>query len=162
MIPFKILNIKEIESIILSEKRTLQNFSKTISFPFPEYYKNMVTKIKTTEISSETILYGSVEASNENKEFELVDYWCFAGNGQGDRWFLNTGNDVFFYNHDYDEGLEPMDINFEQWLQMAFIIQQLDKFFDEYDTVPESVKRLFYKALGTIQLGLSEKYPFAI
>lgn len=161
MISFVILTLVEIESEILKVKSPLQNFSKTILFPFSERYRNWVTQIPTSEISSETILYNSVEAVNENKEFEFTDYWCFAGNGQGDRWFLNTDDQVFFYNHDYDEKLEPMNINFEEWLQMAFVIRQLDVYFDEYDNIPEPVQQEFYKTLNRLHPTLSDVYPFA-
>ncbi|SMO36131.1 hypothetical protein SAMN06265171_101295 [Chryseobacterium rhizoplanae] len=157
---FTLLSLDAIESEILQEKRTVQNFSKTIPFPFSDSYKTLVTQIKTTEISSETILYNSVEAVNENKEFDLPDYWCFAGNGQGDRWFLNTDDQVFFYNHDYDEKLEPMNINFEEWLQMAYVIHQLDMYFDEYDNIPEPVRQEFYKTLNRLHPTLSDIYPF--
>ena len=157
---FTLLSLDAIESEILQEKRTVQNFSKTIVFPFSDSYKTLVTQIKTTEISSETILYNSVEAVNENKEFDLPDYWCFAGNGQGDRWFLNTDDQVFFYNHDYDEKLEPMNINFEEWLQMAYVIHQLDMYFDEYDNIPEPVRQEFYKTLNRLHPTLSDIYPF--
>ncbi|RXM53304.1 MULTISPECIES: SMI1/KNR4 family protein [unclassified Chryseobacterium] len=162
MISFKILSIEEIEAEILKEKGNGQNFPKTIDFPFPENYKSLVTLIKTTEIASEAILFNAVEAVNENKEFVLSDYWCFAGNGQGDRWFLDKNGVVFFYDHDYDERLEPMNISFEQWLQMAFIIQQLDLYFDEYDYVSEPVRKSFYEALNLIRPGLSEIYPFTV
>ncbi|WP_223599119.1 hypothetical protein [Chryseobacterium sp. GVT01B] len=161
MISFVILTLVEIESEILKVKSPLQNFSKTILFPFSERYRNWVTQIPTAEISSETILYNSVEAVNENKEFELTDYWCFAGNGQGDRWFLNINDQVFFYNHDYDEKMEPMNINFEEWLQMAFVIRQLDVYFDEYDNIPEPVQQEFYKTLNRLHPTLSDVYPFA-
>ncbi|MFS4428772.1 hypothetical protein [Chryseobacterium sp. S90] len=160
MISFVILTLVEIESEILKVKSPLQNFSKTILFPFSERYRNWVTQIPTAEISSETILYNSVEAVNENKEFELTDYWCFAGNGQGDRWFLNINDQVFFYNHDYDEKTEPMNINFEEWLQMAFVIRQLDVYFDEYDNIPEPVQQEFYKTLNRLHPTLSDVYPF--
>jgi hypothetical protein len=160
MISFVILTLVEIESEILKVKSPLQNFSKKISFPFSERYRNWVTQIPTAEISSETILYNLAEAVNENKEFDLTDYWCFAGNGQGDRWFLNTDDQVFFYNHDYDEKLEPMNINFEEWLQMAFVIRQLDMYFDEYDNIPETVQQEFYKTLNRLHPALSNIYPF--
>lgn len=157
---FTLLSLDAIESEILQEKRTVQNFSETLVFPFSDSYQTLVTQIKTTEISSETILYNSVEAVNENKEFDLPDYWCFAGNGQGDRWFLNTDDQVFFYNHDYDEKLEPMNINFEEWLQMAYVIHQLDMYFDEYDNIPEPVRQEFYKTLNRLHPTLSDIYPF--
>ncbi|MGL6125861.1 hypothetical protein [Chryseobacterium artocarpi] len=159
---FKIVSIEAIEAEILKEKKNVQNFPKTFSFPFSEQYKKLITSIKTIEISSETILYNSVEAVNENKEFKTPDHWCFAGNGQGDRWFLDTHGNVLFYDHDYDEKLQPMHINFEQWLQMAFLIRQLDEYCDELDMITDSVKQNFYDTLNLIEPTLSQNYPFTI
>lgn len=162
MIPFILPALTAIENEILKEKSAVQNFPKVIAFHFSENYKRLVTQIKTTEISSETILYNSVEAVNENKEFNLPEYWCFAGNGQGDRWFLDRDQKVFFYDHDDEGKLKPMHINFEEWLQMAFIISQLDDCFDQYDHITESVRQEFYKALNTIHPALSDVYPFTL
>lgn len=162
MIPFILPAPTAIENEILKEKSAVQNFPKVIDFPFSENYKRLVTQIKTTEISSETILYNSVDAVNENKEFNLPEYWCFAGNGQGDRWFLDRDQKVFFYDHDDDGKLKPMHIDFEEWLQMAFIIGQLDDCFDQYDHIPELVRQEFYKTLNTIHPTLSDVYPFTL
>lgn len=161
MIPFKILPIEEIETEVLKEKRDIQNFPKTVDFPLPEHYKSLVIQIKTIEIASEAILYNAVEAVNENKEFVLPDYWCFAGNGQGDRWFLDRNGVVFFYDHD-DEILESMNISFEQWLQMAFAIRKLDLYFGEYDDISEPARQSFYEVLNTIHPKLGENYPFTV
>lgn len=162
MISFKIASIEAIEAEILKAKKNIQNFPKTVSFPFSEQYKKLITSIKTIEISSETILYNSIEAGNENKEFKTPDYWCFAGNGQGDRWFLDTQGNVLFYDHDYDEKLQPMQISFGQWLQMAFLIRQLNEYFDKYDKITDSIKQSFCDALNSIEPTLSQNYPFTI
>jgi hypothetical protein len=159
MIPFILPALTEIETEILKEKSSVQNFPKTVVFPFSERYKTLVTQIKTMEISSETILYNSVDSVNENRESHLPDYWCFAANGQGDRWFMDRDQQIFFYDHD-EEKLKPMPINFEEWLQMAFIIRQLDDCLDEYDHIPEPVRQEFDKALNTVHPQLSEVYPF--
>ncbi|WP_120230757.1 hypothetical protein [Chryseobacterium sp. AG363] len=162
MIPFILPTLTAIENEILKEKSAVQNFPKVIDFPFSENYKTLVTQIKTSEISSETILYNSVDAVNENKEFNLPEYWCFAGNGQGDRWFLDRDQKVFFYDYDDEGKLKPMHINFEEWLQMTFIIHQLDDCFDQYDHITEPVRQEFYKALNTIHPTLSDMYPFTL
>ncbi|REC47483.1 hypothetical protein DRF67_10595 [Chryseobacterium pennipullorum] len=154
--------VETIEASILKEIKTFRNFPVTVDFPCPEKYKKLVASIQTMEISSETFLYSVAEAVNENKEFQLKEYWCFAGNGQGDRWFLNMEGAVFFYDHDADETLIPMNITFEQWLQMAYLISDLDTCLEDYDEISESVRKAFYKALNTIQEGLAEKYPFMV
>lgn len=158
---FKIPDIEKAEAEILNNKGLFQNFPATIDFPFPERYKKIVTRIRTIELASEAILFSSVESVNENKESGFREHWCFAANGQGDRWFLDRNENVFFYDHD-EESLKPMDIHFDQWLQMAFIIHQLDRYFDELDEIPEPVQQDFYAALNGIHPGLSENYPFRI
>lgn len=160
MTMFIVPETSEAEADILKEKRNPQNFPKNIAFPFPEQYKNLVMPIRTIEISSETILYNTVEAVSENKESEWKNYWCFAGNGQGDRWLLNKENLVFFYDHDAPDDLQPMKISFGQWLQMAYIIRQLDNYYDEYEIIQEPIQHGFYKALNSISAGLGERYPF--
>ncbi|WP_347218050.1 hypothetical protein [Chryseobacterium sp.] len=162
MILFTIAPIAEIELEVLKEKENVQNFPEIIDFPFPERYERLVTSIKTTEIASEAVLYNAVEAVNENKEFVMPDYWCFAENGQGDRWFLDKNGAVFFYDHDYDEKLDPMNINFEQWLQMGFVIRQLDLYSDEHDDISEPIRESFYETLNTIHPKLGEDYPFTV
>lgn len=62
---FQISTAQEIESDLLETKIPIQNFPKIIDFPIPESYRKLVTQIKTTELSSECILYNSVEAINE-------------------------------------------------------------------------------------------------
>jgi hypothetical protein len=57
--------------------------------------------------------------------------------------FLNKNNKVFFYDHDYDEKPEPMNISFEQWLQMASVIRQLDLYLDEHDDISEPLRQKF-------------------
>lgn len=161
MILFKILPLEAIEQEILKGKSDIQNFPGTVGFFFSERYKQIVTSIKTLEIASEAVLYSSVEAVNENKTFGLSEYWCFAGNGQGDRWFLDQKEQAYFYDHD-DEKMQPLEINFEQWLQMAFVIQQLDRYFEEFDEVPERVQQKFYDALNAIHPTLGKNYPFAV
>lgn len=72
---------------LISNNPCKQNFNTEITFPFTWGYLKVVTQITTTVLAADCILYGAVEATNENKEFGLINYWCFAGSGQGDRWF---------------------------------------------------------------------------
>ncbi len=162
MIPFTIGTVSEAVADILKEKRSPQNFPATITFSFPEQYENLVTQIGTFEIASEAILYNSVEAVSENRESEWTDFWLFAENGQGDRWLLSKENSVFFYDHDAPDHLQPMKISFGQWLQMAYIIRQLDHYYEEYESIPECKEQAFYKALNSISPGLEERFPFKV
>jgi hypothetical protein len=109
---FIIESIENIKVKLLDKNIQTNNFSKSITFPFDELYKEIVTKIKTTEISSECILYNSVEASNMTKIYSEDDYWnenvdknniknyWFIGqNGQGDYWIMDKDGEIYFYDH---------------------------------------------------------------
>ncbi|WP_164108382.1 MULTISPECIES: hypothetical protein [Sphingobacterium] len=56
-----------IDKEITIQEFSVQNFPKSVDFPFPERHRSMVTQIKTIEISGDSILYSSVEAVNESK-----------------------------------------------------------------------------------------------
>lgn len=152
---------QDIENKLLIGRTAVQNFPKAIDFPLPENYKNIVTRIKTIEISADCILYNSDEAVNETNEFESDDYWCFAGTGQGDRWLFDKAGMVFYYDHDYDEGFDAMEITFNQWLQMADVSKQLDDYI-ENEAMTATIRNEFHNLLNEIHPNLSEKYPFLI
>lgn len=157
----KLNKYQDIENVLLTIKSSVQNFPTTLDFSLPENYKNIVTRIKTIEISADCILYNSVEAVNESNEFESDDYWCFAGTGQGDRWLFDKAGMVFYYDHDYDEGFNAMEITFEQWLQMADLSKQLDVYI-ENEAITATIRNEFHNLLNEIHINLSEKYPFLI
>ena len=66
---------------------------------------------------------------------------------------------VFYYDHDYDEGFEAMEINFEQWLQMAYLLSQMDEMLDA-DSFNKDAKAELIKALNLIHPNLSENFPY--
>ncbi|MGQ8868484.1 hypothetical protein [Myroides sp. TSA_177.3] len=162
IITFNLLTLEEIQTILEHEEHAKQNFPSVVSFPFPTLYKDLVTAIPTVSISSETILYGSVEATLENKESDHPSYWIFAGVGQGDRWLLDEKGQVFFGDHDVSPmQLHPLDIDFQQWLQLAFLIQQLDDWCDAaYDI--KQIEIAFTHALNQIHPKLPANYPFEV
>lgn len=99
----------EIIETLLSKRQTTRNFPKSLHFPFDRLYIDLVTQIKTTEISSECILFDSVQSVNETKEFSDPDYWAdnyikedigkfwvFGQNGQGDLWLFDFENKIYF------------------------------------------------------------------
>ena len=159
---FVIKKDNTIDKEITNQKVSIQNFPKSIDFPFPERYQSMVTQIKTIEISGDSILYNSIEAVNESKEFSNEDLWCFAGTGNGDRWLFDKNGMAFHYDHDYDEGLSAIEITFSQWLQMAFLLQQLDVYIDVNERLPKAVIVDFNNSLNKIHPHLSENYPYLI
>jgi len=162
IITFNLLTVAEMQTILEHEEHTKQNFPSVVSFPFPVLYKTLVTTIPTVTLSSEAILYGSVEASLENKTSDHPSYWIFAGNGQGDRWLMDEKGQVFFGDHDVcPMQLHPLNIDFQQWLQLAFLTQQLDNWYEgEYEI--KHIHSAFNHALNQIHPQLAEHYPFEI
>lgn len=68
---------------------------------------------------------------------------------------------VFYYDHDYDEGFDAMEITFNQWLQMADVSKQLDDYI-ENEAITATIRNEFHNLLKQIHPNLSEKYPFLI
>ncbi|WP_413512586.1 hypothetical protein [Myroides odoratus] len=161
-IAFKVLDLEEIKAIILADCSTKQSFPPTITFSFPPLYEELVTRIQTLELSSETFLFNAVEATLENNEKTFSTHWVFAGDGQGDRWLIDEENQIFFADHDQDPiPLQAMNINFVQWLQMAFVVQQLDDSL-QADYPIEKIASAFNAVLNQIHPRLAENYPFEI
>ncbi len=162
IITFNLLTLGEIQTILANEQKAKQNFPSSVSFPFSLLYRDLVTSIPTLTISSEAILYGSVESVIENKDREHPTYWIFAGNGQGDRWLMDAEGQVFFGDHDETPmSLHPLALDFQQWLQMAFLTQQLDEWYNgDYDM--KQTNRAFVRSLNQIHPKLEENYPFEI
>ena len=175
---FSIKPIEEIKAEIIRNNIQIMNFSKQISFPFNELYKEIVTKIKTINISSECILYNSVEATNMTKAYSEDDYWSknvdknniknywFIGqNGQGDYWIMDIYGKIYFYDHDNEEiDIEKvinLNIDFGKWLQYAYLNKELDKIYDDnkYD---ENIGKEYMEKLREISEELYENYPFKI
>lgn len=99
---FNIESIENLKNDFLNQKQQLRNFPKSVQFPFDNLYNEIVTKIKTVEISAECILLDCVQSFNQTKEFSdagyweanLIDdkissYWFFANNRQGDLWLFD-------------------------------------------------------------------------
>jgi len=163
-----------------------RNFPKTETFPFDELYKDTVTKIKTTELSAECILYNSVEAHRDTTEFrksdhwkelckqeEIKSWWIFGQNGQGDWWLFDTNGKVYFYDHNQEEmcaeNFVGLGIDFAKWIQFADLNKQCEELYysneKEYfvDSLLKSAFAEDYKErLKEISLELLQHYPFEI
>ncbi|SFD55364.1 SMI1/KNR4 family protein [Flavobacterium phragmitis] len=175
---FTILSIQNIKEKLIINKQSIKNFPKSVSFPFAELYKDIVTQIKTVEISSECILFDSVESFNQTKEFSNPDYWSensketiknfwfFAQNGQGDFWLFDNENKVYFYDHNQEEmctqNFTDLGLNFEKWLQFAYFNKQLDEIYETEDEISEELKTEYKQRLEEISGLLLEKHPFEI
>ena len=175
---FTIKSIEEIKDEILDGKTQIMNFPKSVSFPFDRLYKEIVTKIKTIEISSECILYNSVYAANMSNAYSDADYWSkntdkdniknywFIGqNGQGDYWIMDRNGKIYFYDHDNEEidieKIIDLNIDFGKWLQYAYLNKELDEIYFE-NKYNQNIGEEYMKKLKDISQELSENYPFEI
>ena len=173
---FVIESVDDIKNKLWENSIQINNFQKSITFPFSEIYKEIVTNIKTTEISSECTLYNSVESTNATKEFsdkdywnndiadkEINEYWIIGHNGQGDLWIMDINNKVYFYDHDLEEmskeNFIELGIDFGQWLQFAYLNKELDKIYDE-DKYNKEIGKEYMQKLKEISKELMENYPF--
>ncbi|MDR2221495.1 MAG: SMI1/KNR4 family protein [Flavobacteriaceae bacterium] len=155
----KIIDITNIENALATVEKSQHNFPKALDFPFPDLYRKWVTQIKTVEITADFILFNAVAAVNENKDFDFKEYWIFAGTGQGDCWLLDKYGMVLFYCHDTEECL-PMHISFEQSLQMAFLLRQLEEYLDQEEEITPTIKATIEQCLNELHPDLSSNYPF--
>lgn len=173
-----IKNRDEIKNSLLSKSKAVRNFPKTVSFPFDPFYKDIITQIKSIEISAECILFDSVESFNETKEFTDPEYWTenyskdqsnefwfFAQNGQGDYWLFDDKNKVYFYDHNQEqmcrENFIDLDLNFEKWLQFSYLNKQYEE-YDLKEEVNEEIKTEYKNKLREISKSLLDNYPFEI
>lgn len=170
--------VNDIKNDLLSNKQSIRNFPKSVSFPFDELYREIVSQIKTVDISSECVLFDSVEAYNETKEFVNQDYWSenakeviekfwfFAQNGQGDFWLFDNENKVYFYDHNQEEmspeNFTDLGLNFEKWLQFAYLNKQLDEIYETEDEISEEIKIEYKERLQDISSLLLSNHPFEI
>ncbi len=159
---FEIKDIATLEKVILTDAVPVQNFPKSLVFPFSDWYRSIVTSIKTMVIAGDSILYNAPEAVNESKEFNTTTLWCFAGSGTGDRWLFDEDEMVFYYDHDFDEGFIPLYITLKQWLQMSFLFRQLEDYIDSGQKTTATLITSFKNTLKKIHPDLEENYPYLI
>lgn len=175
---FAILPIEHIKEKLLLHKQSIRNFPKEVFFPFVELYQEIVTQIKTVEISAECILFDSVRSFSETKEFADADYWSenaketinkfwfFAQNGQGDYWLFDDKHKVYFYDHNQEEmsiqNFTDLGLNFEKWLQFAYLNKQLDEIYETEDKISKEIKTEYKQTLQAISSLLLENHPFKI
>ena len=156
--------IKTIEQIRTSLPRSNNKYGipKSVSFVFQELYKDIVTGIQTTEISADYILYNMQEAYQENKEFSDISYWVQGTSDSeiSEWWIFGAKGKVFFYDHDKEcmceENFKCMEIDFSQWLQLAFLFRQYEK----SDRYTNEDKAKLKNELSKINENLIDNLPF--
>jgi hypothetical protein len=165
---FRVLNIEEIFSKLPKRDRVIEKSEKI--HVHDEIYWEFVSSFGKFEINPDSILLDYNQTILENlyieKKFPEIsdDYWLFARTGQGDEWFVHTkDNKVFFYNHDVENykinGFLNMGIDFTQFLQLSFLIKELEDIFEQGD-LSDLYKEAFVSSLNAIQKSLFVNYPY--
>jgi hypothetical protein len=163
----------------LSEQEILRNLEKRKSeikkidkLPkLDEFYLSFLVKYEGVEIIPDIIIFGYEKVLTENRYIK-TNYphisqflWIIGETGQGDGWFINVENGrILFYDHNQGEYINIeqficFNISFLEFLQMAFLYQELENSMDE-KTINKGNIDDFKNAINSIQPNLYELYPF--
>jgi len=184
----RIKTIEEIKDIINRENEEnaqIMVIPDKIDFPFPELYKEIVTKYSKLRISPFCDLYGllkSIDITNKfynenwNKEEKdkIKSYW-FIGDGYSyDYWLIDKKGNIYYWKTEWKKQYELENIinikmDFEQWLIFAYIEKETDKELEKisdsgYDEViyEPLVKEVTEKYLELVKIFSNELYDIII
>ncbi|AZA76377.1 hypothetical protein EG347_01965 [Chryseobacterium sp. G0186] len=105
------------------------------SFPswLPEAYVQMMSNIATQVISIESKLLSMEDAIQVNLDRDKTDEWVFATSIAKDYWTFDIEQNIMYYEQ-IEEHFVPkkMNIHFNQWLQLCFLLQKLDHVQEKY------------------------------
>ncbi len=133
-------------------------------------YLSIITKFKTSEITTDFILLDYEKCLNRNDYLKkhynkiLSQFWMIAETGQGDEWFISIDNKlVYFYDHNLgeytEENFTTLDVVFVDFLKLNFLIKELEDLIEK-DFDKDTLKEKFIKSVNEIEGGLYEKYPY--
>ena len=137
------------------------------------YYERYVLGYKGIEITPDIELFSYEEALVENRYIaehypELhLSVWMIGRSGQGDGWFLNRKSGVImFFDHDqgeYENMTDLLDfkLSFSEFIQCAFLLQELEALLDEGKT-DEELGGAVKAGLDSINPLIFEFYPYEL
>ena len=161
----------EIDLLDRLAKRTSTIKNRTKLPDLDAKYLAYLTKYTSFEITPDIILHGYEEALQENRTIESdfpdigSKLWLIGNSGQGDSWFLDrTSGMLLFFDHQQGEYHEleqftSLNINFVQFLSMAFLYAELEELLDSKDLSENEIKA-FKSAVNGIHPNLYQYYPF--
>jgi hypothetical protein len=150
----KIKTIEQIKNEICKENKNhtgIKNIPELINFTFDELYKEIVLKINMgLGISSRCSLDGFSRAAGITKKFhnddwskneykdKIKNYW-FIGNYINDYFIMDKNGKIYYCEICLDKNREKyiletfidLNINFEQWLQFAYMDKDNDEIIDD-------------------------------
>lgn len=167
---FKKLSEQEVLKRFNKRKTEIKNLDKLP--PLDEFYLSFISKYESIEITPDIQIFGYEEALKENRYLETnfsninQIVWMIGRTGQGDEWFINKKNDsILFYDHNQGEYSDikqfvSFNISFFEFLQMAFLYQELENSLDEQKKIDENQISAFIEIINSIHPDLYELYPF--
>lgn len=167
---FKKLSKQEIERRLNKRKVEIKNTDKLPPLNTP--YLSFISKYEGVEITPDIKIFGYEEALKENRylaaNYPVISQivWMIGVTGQGDEWFIHKNNsNILFYDHDQGEYSDitqfvSLNIEFFDFLQMAFLYQDLENLLDKEDNIDKIPINTFITAINSIYPNLYELYPF--
>ena len=122
------------------------------------------------EISGDCVFLDARQALSElrGRDAPLAqlgqNWWIFAASGTGDAWLMSLDGlqGIGFLDHAAgpDAVVQPMALDFGQWLQLADLMRQWETLADKLDE--EALAAPLNALMEQISPGLSQRYPYAI
>ena len=125
----------------------------------------MMQRLIGCSISAEVVFFNDNGKELYTEFSELVhSYLALADDGQGDLWLLRLADGmIVFFDHGKEEDpIVLLNINFQQFLQLADLIGQWEQFLNtnpEHATAQESA---LWAEMKKIEPKLPETYPFRL
>lgn len=137
------------------------------------YYKRYILGYEGIEITPDVELFSYEEALIENHYVAenypdlYLNVWMIGRSGQGDGWFLNRKSGlILFFDHDrgeYENMTDLLDfkLSFSEFIQCAFLLQELEALLDEGKT-DEELGGAVKAGLDSINPLIFELYPYEL
>lgn len=167
---FKKLSEQEVFERLNKRKTEIKKLDKLPSLD--KFYLSFISKYESVEITPDIEIFGYEEALKENRYLETnfpninQIVWIIGRTGQGDEWFISKENSsILFYDHNKGEysdikQFENFNISFFEFLQMAFLYQELENLLDEQEEIDKNHINSFIEIINSIHPNLYETYPF--
>ena len=167
---FKKLSEKKILENLRRKKTEMKNSEKLPQLD--KLYLSFILTYESAEIIPDIEIFGYEETLRENSYLETnfpninKIVWMIGRTGQGDEWFINKENNtVLFHDHnqgEYSDIKQFIDfkISFFEFLQLAFLYQELENLLDEQEEIHEKEIACFIEIINSIHSNLYEIYPF--
>jgi len=167
---FEKLSEQQVFERLNRKKSEIKDLNKLPSLD--KFYLFFISNYENIEITPDIEIFGYEEALKENRylknNFPNINQivWMIGRTGQGDEWFINRGDSsVQFYDHNQGEYSDikqfvSLNISFFEFLQMAFLYQELENLLDEQEEIDINKINAFKGVINSINHNLYELYPF--